>query len=256
MQELKTSDYKLENYQKIYDYYRNYKPDANKIRFAANLLRFIYNPQVEISEEALSQATEHVNQNKPIIYAHNHVRIRDQFVVGTAIWAIEELKNNLLKGVVIPAKSSYFTGKSKLLIPTKILEGVGMLPVFRSTDLYGESSDLFKDSTEAYIDTCAFQLNNGINILVTPEGTRNIKDPSKILNIKQGIAKTAIRACNLGVEPLILPAAVNYSDEKFGFYKPDVYFGKPIFVNSKDSVLNITQELQTNLQESVDYFNN
>ncbi len=242
----------LENYAEIYDYYRSYNPDANKIKFAANVLRLLYNPQVSIAEDSMQTISEHTSAKKPIIYALNHLRMRDQFVVGTAIWAVPDLRQNLLQGVVIPAKPGYFTGTSKLPLPTTLLEDVGMMPVFRATEAHGQDSWLFRESTQAYLDTCAFQLSRGINLLVSPEGTRNSKDPNRIQSLKQGVAKTALLACELGAEPLILPSAVYYEDEKYGFYKPRIHFGEPFIPTVDESAAQITSKLHSSMQHALD----
>lgn len=241
----------LENYAEIYNYYRLYIPDANKIKFAANVLRLVYNPETSISDENLAEVAEHTNAERPIIYALNHVRMRDQFVVGTAIWAIPELRSNVLNGVIIPAKPGYFTGTSRLPLPTTLLEDVGMMPVFRATEAHDKDSQLFRESTLAYLSTCAFQLSQGINLLVSPEGTRNTKDPTRIQTLKQGVAKTAVLACELGAQPMILPSAVYYDYEQFGFYKPRVHFGEPITPDVADSVSELTDQLSHNLQEAL-----
>lgn len=245
-------NFTLENYSEIYEYYRTYTPDTNKIKFAANVLRLLYNPRVSITEDSLQTIVEHADQKKPIIYTLNHLRMRDQFVVGTATWALPELRQNLLQGVVIPAKPGYFTGTSNLPLPTTLLEDVGMMPVFRATEAHGKDSRLFRESTQAYLETCAFQLSRGINLLVSPEGTRNTIDPKRIQALKHGVAKTALRACELGVQPMVIPSAVYYEDEKLGFYKPRVHFGEPFVPNSTESVSAITTTLRHRLQLALD----
>lgn len=242
----------LENYAEIYDYYRSYKPDPNKIKFAANVLRLLYNPQVSIADDSLHAISEHVEAERPIIYALNHIRMRDQFVVGTAIWAVPNLRQNLLQGVVIPAKPGYFTGTSRMPLPTTLLEDIGMMPVFRATEAHGKDSGLFRESTLAYFDTCAFQLSRGVNLLVSPEGTRNTNDPTQIQALKHGVARTALRAYELGAQPMILPSAVYYEDEKLGFYKPRVHFGEPFVLEKSDTASSITSLLRHRLQQALD----
>ncbi len=255
MSEFKPRDYTLENYAAIYDHYRTYTPDPKKIRFAGQLLRLLYNPQVSMADGAYEQASEHMANGHPVMYALNHIKVRDQFVVGSAIWSVPQFRHNLLQGVVIPAKPDYFTGISKLPIPTHLLEDVGMMPVFRATDAHGKNSALFKQSTEAYLETCAFQLSRGINLLVSPEGTRNTQDATKVQRLKQGVAKTALLACELGAHPMLLPAAVNYNKEHAGFYRPRVHIGDPIVPTGEENQVQLTNQLYAHLQRAVDFLN-
>ena len=50
---------------------------------------------------------------------------------------------------------------------------------------------------------------------------------------------------------MILPSAVYYDYEQFGFYKPRVHFGEPITPGVSDSVSVLTNQLRHNLQEAL-----
>lgn len=252
MSKLKPQDYTIENYQAIYEHYRDFTPDPKKIRFAANVLRLIYNPNVSISDETLTTITNHVDNGDPIIYALNHLKVRDQFVVGAAIWSVNVLRKNLLQGVTIPAKLSYYDGSSKLPIPISLSEQLGMLPTIRATDLNGEDSELFKNATDGLINTCAHQQTRRINTQIASEGARNKVDPYRIQRLKTGTARIALKALELGAKPVILPSIVWYGNEKAGFYKPDVHFGTPIMPNKTETAEEITNKLQRNMQDSLD----
>lgn len=205
-----------------------------------------------MSDETIDAITNHVDNGDPIIYALNHLRVRDQFVVGAAIWSVNVLRKNLLQGVTIPAKKSYFTGSSKLLIPTGYAEAVGMIPAFRATDINGEDSELFKNATDDLISTCAYQQTRRINTQIASEGARNKVDPYTVQKLKTGTARIALRALELGAKPVILPSIVWYGNEKAGFYKPDVHFGEPIIPSAAETVEELTIKLQNNMQDSLD----
>lgn len=251
MSKLSQEDYRLDNYQAIYEHYGQFEPNERTIRFAASLLRLLYNPEVTIDDETLKIVTEHVESGAPIIYASNHLRMDDQFVLGAAAWAVPILGQNLKQGVVIPAKVDYFNGKSTMPVPMSVLQGLGMMPVFREKEGFGHRT-LFKESTEMFTDTCARQIHKNINVVVSPEGKRNKEDPTRILNLKQGTARIALKACKLGTSPLLLPTALSYDNASFKVRSPEVHFGVPIVVHGDETPAHITGELQRKLQQAYD----
>jgi 1-acyl-sn-glycerol-3-phosphate acyltransferase len=255
MSKLSREDYTLENYKALYEHYAEYMPSKRTIQLAATALRAVYNPEVSpLDIETEKVLTEHVENGNPIIYASNHLRMDDQYVLGAGVWAVPILGRNLKQGVIIPAKVDYFNGKSRMPLPMSVLEGLGMMPVFRERDGRGHPT-LFKEATEAYLDTCATQLSNGVNMVVSPEGTRNKNDPTRILNLKHGVAKIALKACELGVRPLILPTALSYANTSLKVRGPEVYFGEPIVVTGDETTAHLTGDLQRKLQHAVDVLN-
>ena len=97
MNSLSREDYTLENYKSVYEYYGRYKPNERTIRVAASLLRLIYNPEVTLDAETEKIVTEHAENGHPIIYASNHLRMDDQYVLGAAAWAVPALGKNIKK---------------------------------------------------------------------------------------------------------------------------------------------------------------
>lgn len=251
MNKLKSSDITLENYQEVYEYFTDYDPNITLVGVAARGLRMAYNPEVYTNNARLALITEHVNKERPLIFAGNHLRIDDQFVIGAAIQAIPILRKARERGVFVPAKLDYFNGGKFTVLTKPFTEKLGGVPVFRGKDAADNKID-FKHATEAFFEMSAQKISHGQSMIIFPEGTRNKGDARRLLALKQGAANIALRASELGTSPLIVPTAVSYEHAIFGVRGPDVVFGDPLAVVGNETPAMLTGRLQTNLQHSVD----
>lgn len=250
MKKLQASEINLENYQEVYEYFVDFDPSKILVGATARGLRMAYNPEVTLAKDKREEIDEHVEQGRPLIFASNHLRIDDQFVIGAAIQAIPILRKARERGVFVPAKLDYFNGGRLTTITKPFTEKLGGVPVFRAKDATNKA--LFRHATEAFLEMSAQKISHGQSMIIFPEGTRNRGDAHKILALKQGVAKIALRSYCLGVSPLIVPTAVSYEHALFGLRGPAVLFGEPITIDGDETPAQITGQLHRNLQFSVD----
>ena len=252
MSKLKSKDFTLENHQQVYDHFADYEPSRLLVGLAANGLRKAYNPEVTIDDETLKLVEERVESEQPLIFASNHLRIDDQFVIGAAIEAIPAMREARKRGIFVPAKFEYFNGGRFTVITKPFTETLGGVPVFRRKGITPEQEPLFDEATESFIRMSAQKLALKQSMIIFPEGTRNKVDPHKVQKIYQGVAKTALLACSEGVSPLIVSTALSYDNALFGVRGPALHFGEAIDPAQGGTVTSITKRLAKNIQGAVD----
>ncbi len=252
MSKLNPKDFTLENYKQVYDHFVEYEPNGLLVGLAANGLRKAYNPNVTLDDTTKELVAAYVDAEQPLIFASNHLRIDDQFVIGAAIEAVPAMREARKRGIFVPAKFEYFNGGKLTFITKPFTETLGGVPVFRRKGIVPEQMPLFDEATDAFIDMSAQKLALGQSMIIFPEGTRNKEDAKRVQKIYQGVAKTALLACELGVEPLIIPTAVSYDSALFGMRGPALRFGDPIEAARGGSVTSITNRLAKRMQKTLD----
>lgn len=246
---MKRPEVKLDNYEAVYDFYREHQQNKAAAKLAYLALNKIFTPRVSFANGAEEQLRDIVESDTSLIIATNHLTYKDQYTVAAAA-SQTPLREDIGRTRVL-AKDELFHGAKRPFI-----DMMGAAPVFRSKN---HDPVLTRKAGEYMTDAMARRLLAGDNIAIFPEGTCNLEDPSTLLPLHMGLGHMAVRAQELGANIAVLPIAFSYGDKLRGAKDTDVrnanvYVNSPI-IEIPTTALNITESVHTGLQEAVDKVN-
>ncbi|WP_458686554.1 lysophospholipid acyltransferase family protein [Nocardia tengchongensis] len=217
----------LENFDAVYDYYRDHRQNLLKAKAAYWLLGRRFQPRVGFAAGARRELRDFISEGRPLVISINHLSEKDPYTVSAAAW------RSPLRPVIghtrVLAKHEVFA-EPKL---RSTLDMMGGMPVFRSKD--HESSSV-NAASGRLIDTCAEVMARGDSIALFPEGTCNYVDHTRVLELGGGIGHIVCRARELGANPVLVSLGLSYGpreDPAAELSKADVrsasfYFGRPV----------------------------
>jgi 1-acyl-sn-glycerol-3-phosphate acyltransferase len=236
-----------ENYEQVYDYFRDFEPNRRiqKLGFAA--MHAVYNSEVHYEEQSEDKIHDHLELGGSIILAPNHHSNADIPTIAGLVY--EEAFSKLRGTTIIPAKKIMFEWP----IIGSFFPHMQAHPTFRRQDFSENAAghDLRQKVTDRLIELNIGYINNGGNSAMFPEGTRNKHNPEKIAKLRAGIGKIAA-----GVDDptrlLIVPAGIAYKhtffDDKIKLH-PLVVVQKP-FCSESMSREDIIEETHGRIQRA------
>lgn len=169
---------------------------------------------------------ENIPDSGAVILVANHTSYWDPFVIGAAI-----------------DRKVYFIAKAQLFkipIVGPVIRSWGAFPV-----QHGKNGD------RTAIDHSMEILAEGKVLGIFIEGTRNIKNPDKMLNPRPGPAMLAVRS-----KAVVVPVAIiNARKILWSFKRLSITFGKPLFFNDvpvidkKELYLRIGNQITTEIMD-------
>ncbi|MGX1808666.1 lysophospholipid acyltransferase family protein [Nocardia sp. NPDC055321] len=217
----------LDNYDAVYDYYRDHRQNLVKAKAAYWLLGHRFRPRVGFAEGARKELRDFISGGRPVVISINHLSEKDPYTVSAAAW------RSPLRPVIghtrVLAKHEVFADPKM----RGMLDTMGGMPVFRSRD--HENSPVNAASARL-IDTCAEILARGDSIALFPEGTCNYVDHTRVQELGGGIGHVVSRARELGANPVLVNIGLSYgprADPAVKLSTADVrsasfYFRRPV----------------------------
>lgn len=242
----------LDNSAEIYDYYRDHRPNklANQIGHIG--MSLVFRPTVSYGSGAQSKIAQLLNSKTRIILAANHLRFNDQFIIASLAYRERTLR---------PMTGNTFIPIYKPVLRYG-LDAMDAVPTFRAKDILKPDGSVDEVKTlprklasKRLIATAIARINDGNNMAIFPEGTRNDEsdtNPNIVQKLAPGIG---LIACGLdpSVNYALLPVGIFYGHEgkQLKTTKPFVHIGQPIPgpFNTPDDVL---QTLHPAMQSCVD----
>ncbi|MVU82786.1 1-acyl-sn-glycerol-3-phosphate acyltransferase [Nocardia sp. ET3-3] len=238
----------LPNWDAVYDYYRDHRPNRLLAWAAYALLGRRFVPRVGYAAGARDSLRTLIREDRrPLLIVMNHLSELDPYTVSAAAWR-SELRPVIGRTRVL-AKDELFTTSLR----TK-LDMMGGMPVFRGKD---HGSDAVGASSNRLLDTCAERMARGDSIALFPEGTvNNSPDLSHLLPLNGGVGQIADRARRLGAKPAVVTLGLSYgphaNPSKEQVRSASFHFGPPIR-NLPSEPAEITALVQRALQDAVDH---
>ena len=200
---------KPQNYEQIYKQYDKFEPNplVQKLGFLA--MHKLYESDLHFKNGSDEIIQNHLNNGGSIILAPNHQSNAD--IPTIAALAHTETFDKMRGNTIIPSKIDMF----KWPIVGRFIPHMQAHPTFRSKDFDDSqySQRLKNEVTESLMRFNIHKINQGSNMAMFPEGTRNTKNPRDIQPLKLGLARIALGADN-PKNLLIVPLGFAYKKDK------------------------------------------
>lgn len=248
----------LENQQEVYDFYRGYRPNPKVANMGYMAMNAIFRPQVHFLDDAQESIAEMLPRGTRFVIAANHSSVNDQYVIAGMAHG-ERVLRPLKANTFIPSKAELFdetTTRHTLL--RHGIDLMGAVPVFRaSTSLSKDQAptpeqvDLHAQAVQSLFDVSVERIEQGQNMAIFPEGTRNNEDPRKLQKIKQGIGNI-VCAVSHNTPLAIVPVGISYGEgvdrQTTG---PEVVISEPIMRQFEDP-MHVLEVLEPRMQQVLD----
>ena len=200
---------KPQNYEQIYKEYDKFEPNplVQKLGFLA--MHTLYESDLHFKNGSDEIIQNHLSNGGSLILAPNHQSNAD--IPTIAALAHTETFAKLKGNTIIPAKVDMF----KWPLVGRFIPHMQAHPTFRSKD-FDEShySQILKNEiTESLMQFNIHKINQGSNMAMFPEGTRNKKNPRDIQPLKAGLARIAL-GVNNPENLLIVPLGFAYKKDR------------------------------------------
>ncbi len=254
---MKMPELTIENYEKVYEYFRDFKPSQKIARRWFTFTSIVFKSRVQYAEEARKDLDLVREKDYHHIYAFNHQDDWDGYVFFSVIHQIMPQDEGRIRAM---ATSLCFESP----LP-QIFRGVGFIPVYlrayyaksRKHRNHPERLALVPAATKALLDCCTYIMtDHRQKIIICPEGTYNKGAPDTLLPIRNGAAEIAHRVAKLDGSVAITAIAVAYGKKRHRVVYPrnaSAYVNRPIFVEPGMTVDEITELIRKRLQSSVEH---
>lgn len=247
---------KIENYEEVYDYYRQREPSPFVARLGHLVAGLLYHPNVDYQSGAQAKIHEKItgDSKRPVLIVPNHIN-RSDVMHLPAILQREKVFRPMRTKTVIVAKSPLFRDARRI-----IYDRLGAIPAFRKKDSEGLDLDynhkkfLQASAKKELSDVIGSKIDSGFNVAIFSEGelSRHTEeaDPRTVQPLRDGIIDM-INAANDPEGLMIITAGFAYTGVSSAeLRKPRVYIPEPLEIgNSTDGLLN---KIQSSLQSAVD----
>lgn len=200
---------KPQNYEQIYKVYDKFEPNpvVQKLGFLA--MHKVYESDLHFQNSSNEIIENHLNNGGNLIMAPNHQSNAD--IPTVAALAHTKVFDKLRGNTIIPAKVDMF----KWPLVGQFIPHMQAHPTFRSKDFDDThySKILKNEVTESLMRFNIHKLNQGSNLAMFPEGTRNRKNPRDIQPLKAGLARIALGVDN-PENLLIVPLGFAYKKDR------------------------------------------
>lgn len=253
---------RIENYEAVYDWYRQYRQPEQTAKLAYGALHNYYRPDVHISEEVRDIQSDLRRRNTPQILVPNHItNNRDQYLASATL---HELAPHTVGHTRVLAKDELFHWPK---LP--VIRMMGGIPTFRSKDhikgtedemdpesleqLLAQQRELVNNANEYMIHSTSRIVANGEGLGVFIEGTHNKVNPTVLQKIRPGFAHIAMRSVLYGTDPVITPIGMSYGQtiETLNPKQATIVVMPSVPVSKKDTVEGLMNTTRASLQTAV-----
>lgn len=242
----------LENYETVYEYYRNYQPPRLAAKLGYRAMHMAFPANVHYARDAEAQIGGLLDEGVRLILSANHQSDNDQYVIAGLAHSQPVLRQ--LRGeTFIPSKAPLF--RSPAL--RRGVDIMGAIPAFRDADVRGsdevseETRLLQKAAKEGLLSTATYlMLERHKHMGIFPEGTRNTGDSTTLLKLRDGIAQIACRVSEAAAVAVV-PVGVSYDCNGFEHTRsPEVVILRPI-IGDFDNPQALMGQLQPAMENAV-----
>lgn len=210
-----------ENYEAIYEYFLNFEPNERIQNMGFWVMNATHGPEIHYLGDADSTVADHLEAGKSLILPPNHQSNADTPVLASLVCfePFQLLRNN----TTIPAKAEMFDWP----LLGKFFPHMLAHPTFRGKDFAKdeEGQALRELVTAALIQFNIDYIDNGGNVALFPESTRNMEQPGIVQALRQGIARIALGVAR-PEDLLIVPIGIHYRNNRLKL-KPVVVINEP-----------------------------
>lgn len=170
----------------LYDYYKNRMPNEKLAKFGHALLAKVIKPTVTWEPEALDAVSDHLEEGKPLLMFAKHSRKTD--VLLPAVLVKQE---PVLRPLIGHARILAHAGMFKNVVTRLLFDGLGAIPVFRSSKIKDFGGEQVSGVTESLIDATSACMNSNQTVAGFPEGGFRPDHPDIVGDLGKGMVQLA-----------------------------------------------------------------
>lgn len=234
-----------ENHVEIYEYFNDFEPNKHIQNLGFYAMHAWSNSDVQYKNNSNETIKTHLTNGGSVMLSPNHQCNADTPTVAGLVHSDKDTFGPLKGTTIIPAKAAMFTQP----FLGKFIPHMGAHPTFRSKDFRKDETGqlLQNEVTEDLLKFNIDHLNNGGNIALFSEGTRNKGNPREVQKLKTGIARIA-----LGTDDpsrlLIVTMGIAYKQNKLK-RRPNIVVNEP-FSPSGMTVEQLLDNTRTRMQKA------
>jgi 1-acyl-sn-glycerol-3-phosphate acyltransferase len=252
------SDFTIENYEKVYEHFRDYRQNQKFVHGWYSLNNFMLRPRVHYAKGARKDLDLIRDKEYHHIYVFNHQDDWDGYVCVGLLDQVAPYDVGQLRPMV--ASQNY---QGPLLF--KAFRGIGGIPVFLRSHYaeakkhrnHPERLDLVSAATAEALDCLAdVMIQHRQKVLIFPEGRFNNGAPDTILPIFKGASIIAHRVAQVDSPVAITSVGLAYGKKRRRFTRPgnaSGYVNRSIFVTPDMTIDEITELISKQLLNSVQH---
>ncbi len=227
-----------ENHQLIYEYFGNFEPSQRIQKIGFAVMHCLYGSEVHYEGSASTIISEHLSNNGRAILSPNHQSNADTPTVAGLVYEkpFELLRNT----TIIPAKAEMFDWP----LIGKFFPHMLAHPAFRGKNFSHDEAgkELRSEVTDNLIQFNIDYINNGGNVAIFSEATRNKNNPQEVQELRQGIARIAL-GVKRPADLLIITPGIAYKHPRLKL-SPLVVVPEPFCPDgmSQQEVLKVTRD--------------
>ena len=211
-------------------------------------MRMATMPDIRYAPGVEDVIRDHMRSGGRIALAAMHTSNWDTPLIASL--ATEPVFGGLRANTFIPAKPAVF----KFPVVREFLRAMGAIPVWRQNlrDMkHNPDNELRKAAAQAYIDLSRLLMNQGKNAASFPGGERDKSDPTKVGELKTGLARTLLGVTEF--EVMTLPVATAHFPQRFSPNDHVVRIGMPIEhdIVTEEDVLPFTEAVKNGIQDEL-----
>ncbi len=248
----------VENYQEVYDYYRQCEQPARILKLAYAAFNGILHPRVDLAEGTQDDLDRIKDETIPHFCIFNHLSKFDYFIFASTLYQIapDDIGTIRTMGADFnfrwPQRRQLKEKRTFQLGAGRITDYTGGIPVFRSleypdVDLHPVQEELFnciRDSLAA-----------GQKAAAAPEGKINYDNPTTLMKFRSGVAEVVHRTTKLldreaGITPIGFCYKRDPTVRRNKGKNASVHIGRTLFVPPGMEVPEITEQARDNLQHA------
>ena len=256
---MKTPNVTVENYAKVYEYFREIELPTTRLRRWYGAMNFLLKPRVRYADDARHDLDRIRDKKYHHIYTFNHRGDWDAYEYFSILHDVAPYD----VGNIHALANSFLFEASHLRPLGKLMKDFGLMPVFLrsyySQDKphkdHPERLNFIPQATAGLLDLCTYMLlDRHKKLLICPEGEYNKGPVDTILPIQKGTAEIARRVAEIDGPVAITPIGLVYGKKQRRFVQPfrvSAFVERSLFVESGMSNKDITQKLNNLLLSSV-----
>jgi len=232
-----------ENHEEIYEYFTEFEPNKHIQSLGFYAMHAWSNSDVQYKNSSNETIKTHLANGGSVMLSPNHQCNADTPTVAGLVHSDKDTFGPLKGTTIIPAKAAMFTQP----FLGKFIPHMGAHPTFRSKDFSKDEAGqlLQNEVTEDLLKFNIEYLNNGGNIALFSEGTRNKGNPREVQKLKTGIARIAL-GTNDPSRLLIVTMGIAYKQNKLK-RRPNIVVNEP-FSPSGMTVEELLENTRTRMQ--------
>lgn len=206
----------LANEENVYDYFSRHRPNQRFMKRFHGLTAKLFHPQVNYELGATEKIDSHIAGGGRTVFSLSHATWFDPLVYAAVLHKQPPMRA-AIGNILVPGSAAYF---NKPVVGPIITTG-GAIPVFRKKDVERQSSGAIdldtelkrKEASETMIKICINGINNGLDVAIFPEGTRNRGARRTIQEVHRGIVDI-VNGVDSPDELLVVSMSSYYGEQK------------------------------------------